>query len=170
MQRTKILVIPLYFSTSEDEEVRAKNEKDTREMIQKYYEKAKAGEDMEEVVFEAHKEASSDPDSLTKPEPGSSYTFVSKSNPQYDDTIVKAIFDAPLGEPTIAESETGMYMFVRYDINENPNDFESRKMNLTEQLRGEAYNELVKEWANTLSGVTFNEKAFSRYTPSKLKV
>lgn len=164
----KIIIIPLSFKTDENGEV--VNKEATQEAIQKYYDRAVAGEDMEELVYEAQKEGSSDPDSVTKPEPGTSYTFVSKDASQYTEELTNAIFEASVGEPVTVETETGMYLFKKYDITENPNDFVSRKSFLLSQLKGAEFQETLNQWAEEVTGVTYNDKALDRYNPGKLKL
>ncbi len=165
----KIIVIPLDFSTSTDAAEKERVDQETRDLIDRYLERAQAGEDMEELAYEAEKEVRED-DTLEKPEPGTSYTFVNKDVPIYEESVMDAIFAAEIGVPTVAESETGIYLFVRYDVNADENDFESRKSGILSQLKYEEFNNEVAEWGKSISGVTYNEAALKRYTPKKLKV
>ncbi|MEM1485015.1 hypothetical protein V6615_09055 [Oscillospiraceae bacterium PP1C4] len=166
----KIIVIPLNFSTSEDPAQKEKDNKTAKEMIAKYEQKFKAGESMEDLAFEAQKEISKDPSSLTKPEAGASYTFVSRDNSPYAENVTKAIFDAKNGVATVAETDESIYLFVRYDISENENDFVSRKSAILSQLKNEELTNRIAEWAKGLTDVTYNEASLKRYTPDKLKI
>lgn len=165
----KMIVIPLTFSTSEDAEKKAESDKKTREMIDKYYKLAKEGKDMEELIYEAQKEATGDTE-LVKPEKGTSFTFVNKENSPYDQKVVDALFAAKVGEPTIAETDKSIYLFVRYDINENEADFTARKSSLLTLLKGDEFTAKVEEWGNAVTDVTYNDAALKRYTPKKLKM
>lgn len=166
----KIVMIPLNFSASEDAAAKEENVKKAREMIDKYEKLAKDGGNMEDLAYEAKKEISGDPESVTKPEPGTSFTFVSREQPSYDEAVMDAVFNAKIGEPTRVETETGIYLFVRYDIMENENDFTSRKISLISMARQDEFNEKLDEWASALTDVTYNEDALKRYTPEKLKI
>lgn len=166
----KILLIPVSINPSEDtDEAKAKAKEQASEMANRYLERAKAGEDMETLVYEARKELTGNQD-LEKPEAGASFTFVNRENSSYTQEVVDTIFAAPIGEPTVAESEDGIYLFVRYDVAENPSDFEQRKATLVSALRGDAFEEQVSQWAESLTDVAYNEAALKRYTPGKLKV
>lgn len=166
----KIIMIPINFSASEDAQVKEEDKNKAREIIDKYEQLAKDGGNMEDLVFEAKKEISSDPDSVTKPEPGMAYTFVSKDQPSYSETVMDAIFSANVGEPTKLETETSIYLFVRYDLMENENDFTSRKAMLISSVRQDAFDAKLDEWSSALTDVTYNDEAMNRYTPEKLKI
>lgn len=166
----KIIVIPLNYSTSEDVAVKATNDKEAQDLIEKYYQKMNAaGANIEDIVYEARKEVSKD-DALEKPEAGTSYTFVSRDSSQYPDEVTTAVFAAKNGVPTKVEAKDGVYLFVRYDIAENEADFVSRKSTILQQLKSEEFNERVIAWGAALTDVTYNEAAFKRYTPQKLKM
>lgn len=165
----KILVIPLDFSKNEDEQAKKEADEKTRAFIDKYYQRAKAGEDMEDLVFEARQEAKPG-EELTKPEPGTSYTFVNKESTSYADNVVESIFAAKNGEPTVVESDTTLYLFVRYDINENNDDFSSRRDALLTALKSDEFKDLLLEWGKSYSDTVYNEEAFKRYTADKLKL
>ena len=123
----KIIMIPLNFSSSDDAAVKDEDTKKARELIDKYEKLAKDGGNMEDLAYEAKKEVSNDPDSVQKPEPGTSYTFVNRNQSAYDEKVTEAIFNAKVGEPTRVETDSSIYLFVRYDLMENENDFTSRK-------------------------------------------
>ena len=59
-----------------------------------------------------------------------------------------------------------MYLFVRYDVMENESDFAQRRAALVSALRGDAFDEQVSQWADSLTGVTYNDAASSA-TPLK---
>lgn len=164
----KIAVIPLTFSVDEDPEKKAGSDKATRELIAKYEKLAKDGGNMEDLIYEAQKEVMGT--ELEKPAPGTSFTIVERDGGQYGDKMMEAIFAAPIGEPTVVESETDINLFVRYDASENENDFNSRRSSLVSALRGDAFEKKIEEWAAAMTDVTYNEKAMSRYTPQKLKL
>ena len=165
----KIIVIPLSFSGSEDEETKKEADQNTRDTINGYKQRADAGEDMEDLVYEARKQATGDED-LEKPEAGSSYTFVNRNNSQYGQPVTDAIFAAANGVPTVFEDENSIFLFTRYDITENENDFTSRKASILAEMKAEEFDALIAEWATALSDVTYNEAAFKRYSAEKLKL
>lgn len=165
----KIMVIPLNYMNSDDPAQQETDKKAAEETINKYYDQLKAGGNVEDIVFEAKKEVSKD-DTLTKPEPGTSFTIISRDSSPYADNVTKAIFDAKIGEPVKVESEDTKYLFVRYDVGETESDFVARKSSIVQQLKGDEFNETVKGWGDSITGVTYNEKALSRYTPNKLKM
>ncbi len=165
----KIIVIPLSFSGSEDEETKKEADQNTRDTINGYKQRADAGEDMEDLVYEARKQAPGDED-LEKPEAGSSYTFVNRNNSQYGQPVTDAIFAAANGVPTVFEDENSIFLFTRYDITENENDFTSRKASILAEMKAEEFDALIAEWATALSDVTYNEAAFKRYSAEKLKL
>ena len=165
----KIIVIPLSFSGSEDEETKKEADQNTRDTINGYKQRADAGEDMEDLVYEARKQATGDED-LEKPEAGSSYTFVNRNNSQYGQPVTDAIFAAANGVPTVFEDENSIFLFTRYDITENENDFTSRKASILAEMKSQEFDALIAEWAIALSDVTYNEAAFKRYSAEKLKL
>ena len=165
----KIIVIPLSFSGSEDEETKKEADQNTRDTINGYKQRADAGEDMEDLVYEARKQATGDED-LEKPEAGSSYTFVNRNNSQYGQPVTDAIFAAANGVPTVFEDENSIFLFTRYDITENENDFTSRKASILAEMKSQEFDALIAEWATALSDVTYNEAAFKRYSAEKLKL
>lgn len=166
----KIIMIPINFSSSDDPAKKEEDTKKARELIDKYEKLAKDGGNMEDLAFEARKEVASDPSTVTKPEPGTSYTFVSRDQSSYEEKVTEAIFNAKNGEPTRVETESSVYLFVKYDVTENEADFTSRKSTLISLLRKDAFESKLDEWAGALSDVTYNEDAFKRYTPEKLKI
>ena len=78
-------------------------------------------------------------------------------------------FSAQVGEPVQVETDGGLYLFVRYDLEENPQDFEGYRDSILMALKREEFLAQVDEWAAALTGVTYNEEALGRYTPEKLK-
>lgn len=164
----KIAVIPLTFSVNEDTEKRDSDNKATRDMIAKYEKLAKDGGNMEDLIYEARKEVMGT--EIEKPAPGTSFTFVERDGGQYGEEMMKAIFAAPIGEPTVVESETDINLFVRYDVSENENDFNSRRSSLVSALREDDFEKKIEGWAAEMTDVTYNEKALNRYTPQKLKL
>lgn len=165
----KILIIPLDFGTNTDEQQKAEADQKTRDFINRYFERAKAGENMEDLLFEAEQEAKPG-EELTKPEPGTSFTFVDKENSSYEQSVTDAIFAAKIGEPTVAETESKIYLFVRYDVNENEDDFTSRKSSVLNALKNDEFEDLQLEWGKAYTDVTYNDAAFKRYTADKLKL
>lgn len=163
----KIIIIPLMINLSDADE--ESNLKTARERIAKYEQQLKDGKSMEDVYYEAKKEVTGD-ETLEKPEPGSSYSLVSRDGGQYDQVVIDAIFGAAIGEPVTVETEHSLYLFVRYDIKENENDFISRRDAVLSALKSVEFSELTAEWGKALTDVTYNDKALSRYTPQKLKL
>lgn len=124
---------------------------------------------MEDIFFEAREEAMQDTE-LERPEPGTSYTFIPRTSASYAQNVLDAFFSAPIGTPTVVESETGIYLFVRYDTAETPSDFDSFSATLLTELKAEDYADLVKTWAENLQGVTLHQDAIDHYDPKKLKL
>ena len=166
----KVMVVPLSLSSSEDAAEKEKADQTARDKIEEYYQMLESGKDMEDVVFQARKDTASDPSTVTQPEKGTSYTFVGRDQPIYEQEVMDAIFSAEIGKPFKIESEYSVYLFVRYDINENPADIEQYKASMTYQLREQAFETELADWATALSDVQMNEAALKRYTPDKLKI
>lgn len=164
----KVLMVPLTFSTSEDQATKEEADQKTRETIDGFYEQLQNGADMEDIYYEARKLATGN-DELERPEPGTSYTFVNKTNTSYDQVLVDAIFNAQVGEPVRVETDGGLYLFVRYDLNEDPQDFETYRDSILMSLKREEFLGKFDQWASQLSDVTYNQEALDRYTPEKLK-
>lgn len=165
----KLLVIPLRFSDSEDAAEKESADKTTREAIEKYKKMVEDGQDMEDVVFEARKETAEDPATLTQPEKGTSFTFVNRDQPTYEDNVMEAIFAAEIGKPFTVETEGSAYLFMRYASDEKAEDVEKFRTSIAFQLRKDAFDEKLVQWASELSA-TVNDAAIKRYTPSKIKV
>lgn len=167
----KVMVIPLRFSDSEDAAEKESADKTTREAIEKYKKMVEDGQDMEDVVFEARKATAEDPAALTQPEKGTSFTFVNRDQPTYEDNVMEAIFAAEIGKPFSVETEDSAYLFVRYAADEKAEDVENFRTSIAFQLRKDAFDAKLNEWASELaSNVTINEAAIKRYTPDKIKV
>ena len=164
----KVLMIPLTLSTSQDPEIKAEADATTRETMADFYAQLENGADMEDVYYEARKLATGD-DELERPEPGTSYTFINKQNTSYDQVLVDAVFAAQVGEPVQVETDGGLYLFERYDLNENPQDFADRAESLLMELKRDEFLERVAGWADALTGVTYNQEALGRYTPEKIR-
>lgn len=121
----------------------------------------------ERIYFEARKEATGNTE-LERPEPGDSFTLIGRDSTSYSEEVLNAFFTAPLDTPTVIESEDGIYLFVRYDIKEDPEDFEVNKASLLSVLKGDEFEELVKDWAANLQGATLFQSSIDHYDPKKL--
>lgn len=178
----KILVIPATYNSGalaansesgEDAQAKAdESKKKASDLIDKYLEQAKAAttlEEMESVVYEAKKEITGN-ESLEKPASGESFTIFSRDSSPYTDEMTKAVFSASYGVPTKMETDTTMYLFVRYDISENVADFTAYRSSLVSALRSEAFSSQVAQWAGDLTDVAYNDAALKRYTPEKIKI
>ena len=103
----KILLIPVSINPAEDtDEAKAKAKEQASELINKYLERAKAGEDMETLVYEARKELSGNQD-LEKPEAGTSFTFVNRENSSYSQEVVDTILPRRSGSRPSPSRRTG---------------------------------------------------------------
>ena len=178
----KILVIPATYNNSAsssssessgDAQAKADEAKQkASDLIDKYLEQAKAAttlEEMENVVYEAKKEITGN-ESLEKPASGESFTIFSRDSSPYTDEMTDAVFNASYGVPTKVETDTTIYLFVRYDISENEADFTAYRTSLVSALRSDAFSDQVAQWADSLSDVTYNDAALKRYTPEKIKI
>ena len=178
----KILVIPATYNSSAsssssessgDAQAKADEAKQkASDLIDKYLEQAKAAttlEEMENVVYEAKKEITGN-ESLEKPASGESFTIFSRDSSPYTDEMTDAVFNASYGVPTKVETDTTIYLFVRYDISENEADFTAYRTSLVSALRSDAFSDQVAQWADSLSDVTYNDAALKRYTPEKIKI
>lgn len=164
----KVIMMSQDLSTDEDATAKEEANKKIRDSMDKYYKQLQADvSTMEEVYYQAKRETAEDPESVEKPEPGTSYTFTMRDDSSFEQPVSDAIFAAELGKPVTLETETAVYLFVRYDVNEKPEDFTTRKEVLTSILREDAFNEKVKGWGETVT-VEKNQKALSRYTPESL--
>lgn len=165
----KVIMLSQDLSSDEDEAAKAEADKKTRDTIDQYYKELEDGVDMEEVYYQARRESAEDPDSVEKPEPGKSFTFVTRDNSTLDEKVEEAIFNAEVGKPVKVETDASVYLFVRYDVNENPDDFASRREMLTQLLRQDEFEKLLEEWGASVNA-ELNEKALQRYTPDKLEI
>ena len=165
----KIILITRNLSFDSDEAVKEEENKKAKDAINQYYKELEDGIAMEEVYYQALRENAEDPDSVEKPEAGASYTFVLRDTSGLEEPLLEAIFAAEIGKPVKTETENASYLFVRYDANSDPKDFEAQREPLTRQLRQDTFNEQIAEWGNSLAA-QWNEKALQRYTPEKLKL
>lgn len=165
----KVIMISRDLSTDEDAAAKEEADKTARDAMGQYYKELQDGMDMEDVYYQAQRESAQDPESVTKPEPGQSFTFVIRDSSTLDQKVLDAIFAAENGKPVQVETDTSLYLFVRYDANENPEDFTSRKEALTRMLREDTFDKQVEEWGNAVTA-EFNDKALQRYTPESLKM
>lgn len=165
----KVIMISRELSTDEDAAAKEEADKTARDAMGQYYKELQDGMDMEEVYYQAQRESAQDPETVTKPEPGQSFTFVIRDTSTLDQKVLDAIFAAENGMPVQAETDTSLYLFVRYDTGENPEDFTSRRETLTRMLREDTFEKQVEEWGSAVTA-EFNDKALQRYTPESLKM
>lgn len=165
----KIILITRNLSSDSDTAVKEEEDKKAKNAINQYYKELEDGMDMEEVYYQALRENAENPDSVQKPEAGASYTFVLRDASGLEEPLLEAIFAAEIGKPVKTETKTASYLFVRYDANTDPKDFEAQREPLTRQLRQDAYNKQIEEWGVSMAA-QWNEKALQRYTPEKLKL
>ena len=159
----------LAIANTADAAVKEEEDKKTKNAISQYYKELEDGMDMEEVYYQALRENAEDPDSVQKPEPGASYSFVVRDASGLEEPLLEAIFAAEIGKPVKTETETASYLFVRYDANADPKDFEAQRESLTQQLRQDTFNKQIEEWGTSVAA-QWNDKALQRYTPEKLKL
>lgn len=165
----KIILITRNLSFDSDAAVKEEEDKKAKNAIDQYYKELEDGMDMEEVYYQALRENAEDPDSVQKPESGASYTFVLRDASGLEEPLLEAIFAAEIGKPVKTETETASYLFVRYDANTDPKDFEAQREPLTQQLRQDTFNEQIAEWGVSVAA-QWNEKALQRYTPDRKSV
>lgn len=165
----KIILITRQLSSDSDAAVKEEEYKKTKNAISQYYKELEDGMDMEEVYYQALRENAEDPDSVQKPEPDASYSFVVRDASGLEEPLLEAIFAAEIGKPVKTETETASYLFVRYDANADPKDFEAQRESLTQQLRQDTFNKQIEEWGASVAA-QWNDKALQRYTPEKLKL
>lgn len=165
----KVIMLSRELASDTDPAAKAEGDQAARDAIDQYYKELEDGMSMEDVYYQAQRENAEDPDSVEKPEAGQSFTFVIRGSSSLDEKVIDAIFAAEIGKPVKVETDTSVYLFVRYDANENPEDFNSRKDALTRMLRQDTFDKQVEEWGGAVTA-EFNEKALQRYTPESLKM
>lgn len=94
---------------------------------------------------------------------------ITKDGEAPDKAVCDKVFgDMQPGDITIVETENGEYYYVvaEYDLLDDPTYFESAKASLLYEMKEEDFENLKKEWADSVD-FTINEKALERYVPEK---
>lgn len=178
--RARIRYIPFSLMTStyvpmEDEEKEA-----VREKANSYYERAKAGEDMLDLLAEYQaeidqknkEEAEAAGETYEQPDRsnialGYGDVLVKEGNSSPSKAVVDELFSAPENEVHLIEDSNAIYVAMKVDPMFDRSTYENTKPTLMKELKQEEFDQWLFEQGSALD-ITYNEAALERYTPDKL--
>lgn len=83
------------------------------------------------------------------------------------ETLKKIYDELEVGKAALYDDDGATYMVARYEITDD--DFEAEKNQYLNDLYGEKFTEMVKEWTAATSPASTNTAAVNRYSPNKIK-
>ncbi len=140
-----------------------------KEDAKRYFDMLNGGEDFDTVLYTSEKEAAA-AEGLEAPEAHEHEdefthdTIVTKGQPYFPEAYISQIFGTEVGKAGLYEDDNMYVVFVRKDINANPEDFEKRKAQMGLFMKSEVIDSELAEAALTM-GATLNDAALKRYDP-----
>lgn len=122
-------------------------------------------------INETEHDASDKDDEILKDEDTKQY--IKKDNSSLPEKVVKAMFnDAKTdGTALLIPEENAYYICVRYDVTKNPEDFDEMREDILIDVKGEVFEEMVKQWTADISTMpTVNEAAIKRYKVKNIDI
>lgn len=95
--------------------------------------------------------------------------LIYKEDDSKSEKFIKSVFDAKYNEPVILEDDENYYVTIRYDITKDEKKFKDYRDSLLQQLKGDAYTDMQKEWYKNYK-VETNEDSAKRYKVKNLKL
>lgn len=136
---------------------------------EEFLERLEKGEDFYDLVYEFEKDEDAAEDQ-EKPEEGSrEVLFHPSQKGTYSEELLDGVFAAEIDKPTIVEDADYIFVLRRKDALKDDSIFENNRGNILRELRGDIYDELVAEWAESVE-LEANQSVLDRYPPSRLKI
>ncbi len=169
----KIKYINVLYSSHYDEVSTASDASDAqktelKELAEGYLKRLQDGESIDSLIDEEAHAAGEEHDHEEGEEVESEATFVQKDTSDEPDDFNATLFDTEFNTPTIAENSTyGYYVFIRYELDEDGEDYTDRKASVLSSMRSDDFMEIIEKAASDLK-VTENSSAIKRYKPQNI--
>lgn len=140
-----------------------------KENANRYFKMLESGEDFSSVLYTSKKDAAA-AEGKEEPKPQededafANDIIVTKGQPYYPEAYISQIFATEVGKVGIYEDDNMYIVFVRKDVNANPEDFEKRKPQLGAFMKSEVINSELAQLALDM-GATLNDSAVKKYEP-----
>lgn len=129
-----------------------------------YLSRLQSGEDIDELIYEYALENAKEGEEVTLAEGDENLQNVELSA---ESKLSNAVFDAEAGTPTLASDDNYYYVFIRYDVSENEEYYDSLLETLMYNCRSEEFEDLLAEkTANAKFDINTGE--LKKYKPKKL--
>ncbi|MBQ8868745.1 MAG: hypothetical protein IJ027_03385 [Oscillospiraceae bacterium] len=169
----KLKYINVLYSSHYDEVSTASDasdaqKKELKELAEKYLKRLEDGESIDKLIDEEAHAAGEEHDHEEGEETESEAAFVQKDTADDPDDFNKALFEAKFNTPTMVENSTyGYYVFIRYEMDENSEDYTDREASVLSAMKSEEFTEIIQKAASDLK-VTENSSAVKRYKPQNI--
>ncbi len=153
-------------STSSDASDAQKTE--LKELAEKYLKRLQDGESIDSLIDEEAHAAGEEHDHEEGEETESEAAFVQKDTSDEPDDFNKTLFETKVNTPTMTENATyGYYVFIRYEMDENGNDYTDREASVLSAMKSEDFTEIVEKASSDLK-ITENNSAIKRFKPQNI--
>lgn len=140
-----------------------------KEDANRYYKMLESGQDFDTVLQTFKKEAAA-AEGKEEPQPKEpkdafeNDIVVAKGQPYFPEAYISQIFATEQGKVGLYEDDSMYIVFVRKDINANPEDFEKRKPQLGVFMKSEVIDTELAKTALDM-GAALNDSAVKKYDP-----
>ena len=169
----KIKYIDVSYSSHYDEVTTSSDasdnqKKELKELAEKYLKRLQDGESIDKLIDEEAHAAGEEHDHEEGEEIESEPTFVQKDTSDEPDDFNKTLFETKMNTPTMTENSTyGYYVFIRYEMDEDGEDYTEREHSVLSAMKSEDFKEIIERAASDLK-ITENNSAIKRYKPQNI--
>ncbi len=141
----------------------SETEADPITLLTGYKDRVEAGESFEQIIYEYNG------DETAQFTSGMFDTISLKESGALPEQLEKKLAEAEPGSLILHEGDETVYLIQPLDILENHSDIEYYRSQLVSLLKGDEYEEMIKQKSESLS-VEFNEAAIKKYSPKSIKL
>ncbi|GEM_PF-3919088 len=140
-----------------------------KENANRYFKMLEGGQDFDTVLYTYEKEAAA-AEGKEEPKPHEHNDafghdiIVTKGQPYYPEAYITQIFGTEVGKVGLYEDDNMYIVFVRKDLNANPEDYEKRKSQLGMFMKSEVIDTELAQAALDM-GAALNDSAVTKYDP-----
>ena len=158
-----------YVSTGNE----AEDAQQARAEAQSYYDRIRAGENIDVVIIDFQKKLYEafelDTSALVVPEDPDTMLDVISRKDAYSPEFEKSFWSAPFNEPFMFEDDVRIYVGLRYDFNARPDLVEEVREGVLWEQHGDAFTQILED-KYTTQNITFNSGIVNQFTPAKMKL
>lgn len=138
-----------------------------------YLERAKAGEDFDELIAQRKKEISTDTSDTEEEEDQevNNMIMIKKDEASWyvSNKLSNAVFEeAEIGEPILLSDDNAYYVVLRYNVTDDEETYQKMRQSVLLDLKQDDFDEMLMTNAKSLD-FTLNESAAKRYDPKKIE-